>query len=208
MDQQQLTLLFRTTGILFLVSLGVFLYYFLLKKGGRFKTIKQVSFITAILCMATLFTIIIYTANTDFSVQALKNANNKDVTADMIDQAKENFIFQDVQAAVGIFVHLVIILSITAAYWYMWRRSRKLPPGKHTNGYKLVLLLGLAFVAGFAGYAMYQCVTDKDFREQIYFKTYAGYFVGNIFIMLLASIVSAAGMPDDEEDSAKGSQVL
>jgi uncharacterized membrane protein YuzA (DUF378 family) len=209
MDQQTLTIIFRIAGLLFLGSLGVFLFYFLRKKTGTFKRVKQISFGVMLAGLATVFAIMIYTANADTNVQNLKemkdlvDPNDKDAVKEantVIDAAKENFIFRDVQAVMGVFVHLAIILSITVGYWYMLRRVKKLPPGEHTNGYKFTLWAGLAFVAGFAGYAIYKCITDADFRGQIYFRTYAFYFVGNIFIMLVASMISAAGMPDEEDE--------
>lgn len=198
-----MSLLFRLSALLLLISLGVYFWLLFNKKKKNRRGWRLAALVTAVLMIISVFTIIFYTANADLNIQDVKASDGESVPVKKIEAAKRNFIFQDVNLFVGVMVHLIIVLSIMFAYWYMWRRAKKLPPGRHTLGYRIVLLLGMAFVAGFAVYAVYNCLTDEEYREQVYFKTYAGYFVGNLFIMLVASMVSAAGMPDEEDEEGK-----
>lgn len=197
MSDASLSLLFRVCAGLLFLSLGIFLFHTFRKKARRNKFLQLSSGIILALMVICVFSIIYYTANSDEHIQAIKAAETIDER--MLEKAKENTVFRDVQLFTGIMVHLIIISVIGVAYLFMWRRSAKLPANGFTLGYKIVLALGMCVVLGFAGYATYKCVIDPEFREQVYIRTYSEFFVGNIFLMLVASIISAAGLPDEKD---------
>lgn len=206
MSDASLSLLFRVCAGLLFLSLGIFLFQTFRKKANRNKFLQISSGIVLALMVISVFSIIYYTANSDEHIQAIKAAESVDER--VLERAKENTVFRDVQLFTGMMVHLIIISVIGVAYLFMWRRSSKLPANGYTLGYKIVLALGICIVLGFAGYAIYKCVVDAEFREQVYIRTYSEFFVGNIFLMLVASIVSAAGLPeekDSDQSSARSS---
>jgi zinc transporter ZupT len=199
MQADSLLYLFRGTAILLFVSLAVFHWQFFIRKEKKIRRLGFISGLLTIVCVLFLFGIIIYTANTDLHIQNIKQTPNHKVSERMIERAQQNSIFQDVQVFVGSFVHLAIVCTIGLVYIYLWRRTRYMPRTGYTLAHKILLFLGSGSVAAFAIYALYKCITDTEFREQVYFRTYSEYFVGNIFLMLVASMVAAAGAPDEEE---------
>lgn len=205
MTEDSLSILFRVCAGLFFIALGIFLFQTFIKKERRNPRLKLVSGIFTFVLVAVVLGIILYTANNDVHIQAVKATEG--VSERAIERAKQNIVFQDVQLFTGIVVHLIIISVIGVAYFLLWKRSSRLPKNNYTLVHKALLLAGMCTVAGFAVYAIYKCVTDAEFREQVYLRTYAEYFVGNIFLMLVASIVAAAGMPDepDTDQSASSS---
>lgn len=203
MNETSLSLLFRVCAILMFIAAGIFVYQVMIKKARQNRRLKWTSGIATAVLVATLLGIILYTANNDIHIQSVKATEG--ATADEIERARENRVFRDVQLFTGIVVHLVIISVIGVAYGLLWKRSSRLPDNNYTIVHKALLVVGMSIVAGFAVYATYKCVTDSEFREQVYLRTYTEYFVGNIFLMLVASIVAAAGLPDEPDAGQKAS---
>jgi MFS family permease len=203
MTEDSLSILFRVCAGLFFVSLAIFLYQSFTKKEKRNKRLKLVSGIATFLLVAVVLGIILYTANSDVHIQAIKATKN--VSERAVERAKQNVVFQDVQFFTGIIVHLVIISVIGVAYLLLWKRAARLPQNNYKLVHKGLLLVGMCTVIGFAIYDFSKCITDAEFREQVYLRTYTEYFVGNIFLMLVASIVAAAGMPDEPESGQSAS---
>lgn len=203
MSDESVSLLFRVCAGLLFLSLGIFVFQTFRKKEKRNKFLQLSSGIIMGLMVISVLGIILYTANSDEHIQAIKASETVDER--ILEQAKENTVFRDVQLFTGIMVHLIIISVIGVAYLLMWRRSRKLPKNNYTLGYKIILALGMCTVLGFAAYACYKCVVDVEFREQVYIRTYSEFFVGNIFLMLVASMVSAAGLPEEEDHKDQSS---
>lgn len=203
MSDESVSLLFRVCAGLLFLSLGIFVFQTFRKKAKRNKFLQLSSGIIMGLMVISVLGIILYTANSDEHIQAIKAAETVDER--ILEQAKENTVFRDVQLFTGIMVHLIIISVIGVAYILLWRRSRKLPKNNYTLGYKIILALGMCIVLGFAAYACYKCVVDVEFREQVYIRTYSEFFVGNIFLMLVASMVSAAGLPEEEDHKDQSS---
>lgn len=197
MSEASLSLLFRVCAGLLFLSLGIFLFHTFRKKEKRNKFLQLASGLVLALMVLSVLGIIYYTANNDVHIQAVKEAG--DIDERMVEQAKQNMVFRDVQLFTGIMVHLIIISVIGVAYGFLWRRSAKLPRNAYTLVHKIILALGMCIVLGFAGYATYKCVVDTEFREQVYIRTYSEFFVGNIFLMLVASIISAAGLPEEKD---------
>jgi cytochrome bd-type quinol oxidase subunit 2 len=197
MTEASISILFRVCALLLFIALGIYLYQVFSKKERRNRKLQLASGIAAAITLISLFVIVLYTANSDEHIQAVKASET--VSERAVERAKENVVFQDVQLFTGIIVHLLIISVIGVAYLLLWRRTPKLPRNIYTTLHKLLLLAGMCTVAGFAVYACYKCITDSEFREQVYLRTYTEYFVGNIFLMLVASVVSAAGLPDEKD---------
>lgn len=213
-------MLFRVCAGLLFLSLGIFIVQTFRKKAKRNRFLHLSSGIILALMVVSVLGIIYYTANNDRHIRAIKTGVLEEVAKDtasraaneiaedqeeLVQKAKENFVFRDVQLFTGIMVHLIIISVIGVAYLLLWRRSPKLPKNNYTLGYKIILALGMCIVLGFAAYACYKCVVDEEFREQVYIRTYSEFFVGNIFLMLVASMVSAAGMPEEEDHKDQSS---
>ncbi|MBL7726506.1 MAG: hypothetical protein JNM68_02420 [Dinghuibacter sp.] len=203
MNEASLSLLFRVCGVLMFIAAGIFVYQVFTAKQRRNPRLMKASGIFAFVLVAVLLGIILYTAKNDIHIQSVKDAGS--ATAGEVERARENRIFRDVQLFTGIVVHLVIISVIGVAYLMLWRRAYRLPRNGYTLVHKALLVAGMCIVAGFAVYATYKCITDSEFREQVYLRTYTEYFVGNIFLMLVASMVAAAGLPDEPEAGQKAS---
>lgn len=205
MTDASLSLLFRVCAGLMFLSVGIFIFQLFRKKAKRNKALYAVSGILSLFMIIVVLGIILYTANSDEHIQAIKATDSDSVDEGLLERAKQNTVFQDVQLFTGTMVHLIIVSVIGVAYALLWRRSSRLPKNNYTLVHRAILLLGMCTVIGFAGYACYKCFTDTEFREQVYLRTYTEYFVGNIFLMLVASIAAAAGLPDEPENPQSAS---
>jgi hypothetical protein len=199
MQAETLHIIFRAIAVLFFLSLGIYLWQFFSSQEKKRKNWGKVSGIVAAISLVSLFGIIFYVANNDLYVQQVRQSADNKVSESMVAKAKENYIFRDVQVFVSVFVHLIIVSIIPILYIFLWKRRRFLPRVGWAQVHKLMLILGMLSVAFFGSYVVYKCITDSEFREQIYFRTYVEYFVGNLFWMLLAAIVAALSEPDEDE---------
>jgi hypothetical protein len=196
MSAQNLSLLFRSVSLLFLILLVIAIYH-TFKKTGKKKLARGFG-LAAFICFIGVVYLVFYGAQNDSSLAAFKaNPENQAAAAAAEKNVPQNVIYKDVTFLISIMVRVVIVSIISFMLYYLLRRSKKYPNILGIKIHRVLLWIGFGLIGWFVVYETLECINSESYREIIPLGLYSAFFAGGMFWMLVCSIVSAASLPED-----------
>jgi hypothetical protein len=195
------------------------------KKTKNSKLWVRANVVSIFLCLIGMLSIVFYTANNDVNIKKIKESGyeklKQEVRDDIEAKAGENIVFQDVERLISLGVNLAIVLPVPLLFLYLWRRNlTKLSTGYKT-GYRFIIIAGWVYALVFAISTSIKIASSPEGRKVIEFgvlkgfdqyksffgnlvsvlNTHVTFFVLSILLMLAASVVYAAGKPEEVVES-------
>jgi hypothetical protein len=182
-----LSLLFKISGFILIVSFIYFLIEFI-KTENQNRKWRKIAMFVSIISFAAMLGFVIANAYSDPALAQKTRAG-----------ALTNDIYNVLFYATTFMVRTVIFGIVLAAFIYLLKRSKIYPKLTGVKIHQIMLLIGVGIVSYLFVRDVAQCFVSRDYAERILFEKYVPIFVGSIFWMMISSMVLAASLPENKQ---------
>ncbi len=178
---------FKYLGITLVVFIAGILYSMFFKDKQLFPKLTKYLTVSALLVFLTMVIIIVLNAKTAEVTRAISP-----------DDLHNSSIYNIVFYTLTYFARTTIFSVVIGAFIYLLFQSKRYDKNLFYAIHKLLLSLGIIFVASVYIIDILKTLKDVEYANVISFGSYTRIFVGGIFWMFICSIYAAIGSPVDK----------